>query len=205
MGIRFGTDGWRAVIAEEFTFANVRRVCAGIEQALRGTGDGSVVVGYDTRFLSRRFAEAAAETLMGAGRSVVLAAEASPTPASSCQVVATSAPFAIVITASHNPAIFNGVKVKDSNGSSAGSEITSACERSIPAATPAGMELMEGRRRGLLTEISFVDAHQERLSRMVDLRAIRDAGIKVANDPMHGSAGRLLETLLSGGRTRVTT
>jgi len=203
MGIRFGTDGWRAVIAEEFTFANVRRVCAGIEQALRG--DGAVVVGYDTRFLSRRFAETAAEVLMGAGRRVVLADSPSPTPASSCQVVAAEAPFAIVITASHNPAIFNGVKVKDSSGSSAGSAITAACERSVPDAPPPGMELTEGRRRGLLTEVSFKAAHQERLSRMVDLASIRGAGFKVVNDPMHGSGGRLLETLVSGGRTQVTT
>lgn len=205
MSIRFGTDGWRAVIAEEFTFANVRRVCAGVEKALHGIGEGPVVVGYDTRFLSRRFAEAATETLMGAGRRVLLADAACPTPASSCQVVATTAPFAVVITASHNPSIFNGVKVKDSGGSSAGPEITSACEANIPPSAPPCVGLADGRKAGLLEEASFYDAHRERLARMVDLQSLRDAGLTVVADPMHGSCGRLLERLLAGSRSSVTT
>ncbi len=213
MTIKFGTDGWRAVIAEEFTFANVRRVCAGIERAMReasGSEDQSlppspVVVGHDTRFLSRRFAEVAAETLMAAGRTVLLTDAPCPTPAASCQVAARSSPFGIVITASHNPAPFNGVKVKDSAGSSASGEITSACEKNIADAPPPGLALAEGRGRGLLEEGSFSPAHIERLSRMVDLPAIRDAGLRVVTDSMHGACGRLLEGLMDGGRTVAST
>src|SRR5262245_54593472 len=123
MQLKFGTDGWRALIAEEYTFDNVRRVCGGIAEALRAehadSAERPVVVGYDTRFLSRRFAETAAGTLAGAGRHVILAREASPTPATSCQVVAEDAALGVVITASHNPAGFNGVKIKDATGASA--------------------------------------------------------------------------------------
>ena len=97
MDIRFGTDGWRAVIAEEFTFRNVRRVASGIDRALSGAGPAPrvAVVGHDTRFLSRRFAESAAGTLLAAGWRVHLCPEASPTPAASCQVVATRAACAV--------------------------------------------------------------------------------------------------------------
>jgi len=202
---RFGTDGWRAVIAEEFTFDNVRRVTAGIEAALRGEGDGAIVVGHDGRFLGHRFALAVAGTLMAAGRRVVLTTEPCPTPATSCEVVASGAPFAIVVTASHNPSHFNGLKVKDRFGSSAGSEITAACEQHVPDAPPALLPADEGLKRGLLSERSFFEAHRDRLARMVDLEAIRRSGLVVVNDPMHGSAGLLLERLLSGGAARVTT
>lgn len=208
MTIRFGTDGWRAIIAEEFTFGNVRRLTAAIERAMSGgrTGGAPVVVGHDTRFLSDRFAGAVAETLLGAGRPVVLSEGPCPTPAASCQTVACSAPFAIVITASHNPAAFNGVKIKDASGSSADTDVTSACERSIrDHEYPPRMDLAEGRARGLLIEKSFEPAHVERLSKMVDLPALRAAGFSVVADPMYGAAGRLLERILAGGRTTVDT
>jgi len=215
MPVRFGTDGWRAVIGEGFTFSNVRRVSAAIARAMASPSgsieDPPVVVGFDTRFLSRRFAEAAAETLMGAGRRVILSDAPCPTPASSCQVVASGSPFGVVITASHNPSEFNGVKIKESAGSSARPEITAACERSLKDEDPARMTLEEGRKRGMLSEVSFHPAHRDRLARMVDLESIQAAGYRVVADPMHGSCGPLLETLLSGnakeggGRTRATT
>jgi len=119
--------------------------------------------------------------------------------------VESGAPYAIVITASHNPAVFNGVKVKDSSGSSAGEELTRLIEREIPAEPSEAADLAEAERDGRLRVESFRPAHVERLSRMVDLDAIRRAGLKVVVDPMHGSSGRLLEEILSGGPTRVTT
>ena len=204
MSIRFGTDGWRALIAEEFTFAAVRRACAGIAKAM-AAAEGPVVVGYDTRFLSRRFAETAARTLMGAGRRVLLSDSACPTPAASCHVVASQAAFGVVITASHNPAAFSGIKVKERTGASAGSEVTARCEQAVPEDLPPLADLEEGRSRALLEETSFTPAHVERLSRMVDLEGIRSAGLRVIVDPMHGAAGRLLERLLSGRNTQVST
>ncbi len=201
---RFGTDGWRAVIAEQFTFDNVRRVAAAAHQAIPEAGR-PVVIGYDTRFLSRQFAEAAAGTLMAAGRQVVLSDTPCPTPAVSCQVVHDQAPFALVITASHNPAPFNGIKLKDASGSSAGTEITAAIERHLPDAGSPGVPMDEGLRSGCLRIRSFAEAHADRLARMVDLPGLRDAGLTIVADPMHGSCGRLLERLLAGGRTRVIT
>jgi phosphomannomutase len=209
MTIRFGTDGWRAIIAEEFTFANVRRVAGAVEGAMRdlpgGDGPAPVIVGYDTRFLSRRFAESVAGTLMAAGRRVLLSDRPCPTPAVSCQVVSADAPFGIVVTASHNPPRFSGIKVKDHAGSSAGEEITAACERRLAGDPPPPLPLDAGRRRGLLEERSFEAAHVERLARMVDLPSLRAAGLTVISDAMHGSSGRLLERLLAGGSTRVIT
>jgi phosphomannomutase len=207
--IRFGTDGWRAVIAEQFTFHNVRRVAAAVENAHHGRDasapDAAVVVGHDTRFLSRRFAETVAGTLMAAGRRVILSDGPCPTPAVSCQVVRMGAPFAIVVTASHNPSSFNGIKIKDSSGSSADEEITASCEQRISTTLPPLMTPEAGTARGLLEIASFEPAHQERLERMVDLPALRRAGFTVVADPMHGSSGRLLERLLAGGATRVIT
>ncbi|MFQ5845320.1 MAG: phosphoglucomutase/phosphomannomutase family protein, partial [Planctomycetota bacterium] len=165
----------------------------------------AAVVGYDTRFLSRQFAEVAAGTLAAAGRRVLLADAPCPTPASSCQVIASSAAYAVVITASHNPSIFNGIKVKDASGSSAGPDLTARCEGAIPSDPPEALGLEEGRRRGLIQVASFAAAHADRLSRMVDLAAIRAAGFKIVADPMHGACGRLLEALLSGGAASVTT
>lgn len=209
MALRFGTDGWRAVIAEEYTFDNVRRVCAGIERAMSeqtpASTRGPVVVGYDTRFLSRRFAESAAETLAGAGRRVLLARHPCPTPATSCQVVDSDASFGVVITASHNPAVFNGVKIKDATGASAATTLTLASEKRIPAQPPASIPLDGALRDGLVEELSFDPAHRTRLGRMADLVAIRKAGLRVVTDPMHGACGRLLAGMLEDGATTVTT
>ncbi len=209
MSPRFGTDGWRAIIAEEFTFANVRRVTAAIERAMReshgGEIDRPVIVGHDTRFQSPAFARAVAETLLAAGRRVRLTHAFCPTPSASVQVVETDAPFAVVVTASHNPALFNGLKIKDSTGSSASQEITAACESRIPDDVPPGLSCDEGIARGILEMADFGPAHQERLSRMVDIDAIRSAGFGVVMDPMFGACGRLLERMLHGGPTSVRT
>ncbi|HKY32014.1 MAG TPA: phosphoglucomutase/phosphomannomutase family protein [Candidatus Polarisedimenticolia bacterium] len=210
MPIRFGTDGWRGVIADDFTFANVRRVAAAADRAFRERGDRPdpgrpVVVGYDTRFLSRAFAQAAAGVLAAAGRRVLLSGAPCPTPAVSCQVVERRSPFGVVLTASHNPASFNGFKIKDGFGSSAGGDVTAACERHLEDGDPECLAPGEAARRGLLEEGSFEEAHAARLGAMVDLASIRAAGLRVVVDPMHGSSGRLLERLLAGGATRVAT
>ncbi len=207
MTLKFGTDGWRAVIADEFTFANVRRVCAGVSRAFAPAGaqPGIAVVGHDTRFLSSSFASAAAETLLAAGHRVLLTRGPAPTPAVSCAVVDAGASFGVVITASHNAAQFSGVKIKEAVGSSAWSETTSAIEAGIPDTVPPGMPLDEGERRGALSRVSFAGAHTAQIGRVVDLPALRASGLRVVADPMHGACGRLLESLLEGGTARVTT
>ena len=119
--IRFGTDGWRAVIAEDYTFDNVRAVAQATADWLRGTGQAGrgVVIGYDTRFLSDAFANATAEVFAANGITVALASTAAPTPALSHAVLDRGAAAGVVITASHNPARWNGFKIKQASGNSA--------------------------------------------------------------------------------------
>ncbi len=128
--IKFGTDGWRGVIGDEFTFVNVRRVVDAIAQYVRKEGDSGrgLVVGYDTRFLSAECGRLAAETVAAAGIPAVLADRAMPTPAVSYAVVARKAAGAIVITASHNPYPWNGVKFNAAYGGSASPAITRRIE-----------------------------------------------------------------------------
>ena len=200
MSLKFGTDGWRAVIADEFTFENVRRMARAIHEVMPG-GGAPVVVGHDTRFHAGSFARETALTLAQCGRNVVLSSSPCPTPAVSCQVVAQGSPFGIAITASHNPAEFCGVKIKTSRGASAGPEITALVERRLegpPFAPIAGSA-------GSITTIPFVEEHRRRLLAMVDPGRIRSAGLKVVFDAMHGAAGRALEMFLHGGATSVET
>src|SRR5919199_5928542 len=124
MTIHFGTDGWRAVIGEEFTFENVRRVAQAIAGYLKeggepSTADAPVVVGFDTRFLSDRFAIAVAEVLAGNGLKVVLSRADCPTPVVSYAVRALQARAGVMITASHNPPRYSGIKLKSPTGASA--------------------------------------------------------------------------------------
>ena len=138
--VRFGTDGWRAIIADTFTFANVRACARATADHFAETygRDRHVVVGFDTRFLSDRFAEAAAEVIAAAGFRVVLADRPSPTPAISHHIVASGACGGLVITSSHNPYQWNGVKVKPHYGGSASPEVVADIERRVPAILDGG-------------------------------------------------------------------
>src|SRR3954463_10871529 len=139
--IKFGTDGWRAVIADDFTFENVRRVAGAIASYVLKHEDPSrgLIVGYDTRFGSARFARAAAEVLAGAGIPVKLASDHSPTPAISLAVKSTGAAGGVVITSSHNPWNWNGVKFKAKFGGSATPAIMKVIEQETAAgAAPNG-------------------------------------------------------------------
>ena len=134
--IRFGTDGWRAVIAQEFTFENVARCAQGLAEYLeaRGTSGQGLVVGYDTRFLSRNFAQTVASVCAGQGIKVYLCQKAAPTPVVSLNVLHYQAAGAAIITASHNPAIWNGFKFKPEYAGSATQEITDQLESHIRSA-----------------------------------------------------------------------
>jgi len=199
MAIKFGTDGWRAVIAEEFTFENVRRVARAVHEAMPAGGN-PVIVGHDTRFHSALFAREAARVLAAAGRDVVLTDAACPTPSVSCQVAGTGAPFGISITASHNPPEFNGVKIKSAAGASASPEATRKVEECL--ARVNGDPAPESDR---ISTTSFEPEHRRRLISMVDLDLIRGAGLHVVFDAMHGASGRMLARILEGGKTSVET
>ena len=204
--IRFGTDGWRAIIAEDFTFENVARCAQGLVNYLksRGTSRQGLVVGYDTRFLSRNFAETVASVCAGNGIKVYLCEKAAPTPVVSFNVLHLGAAGAAVITASHNPGIWNGFKFKPEYAGSATQEITDDLENAIEAAGPPQIiDLDAARKEGLLIEINPDPPYFQRIEELIDLPAIRQAGLKVSVDAMFGAGGGYIPAIVSGVATTV--
>jgi phosphomannomutase len=191
--IKFGTDGWRAVIADDFTFNNVRRVAGGIasyvlkhEDAARG-----LVVGYDTRFSSPAFARVAAEVLARAGIPIKLSGDCVPTPAISLAVKQRGAAGGVVITSSHNPWNWNGVKFKAKFGGSAPPAIMKAIEQETTAgAMPKGDH-------AAIEEVNLKPAYIKAICAFADLDLIRKAKFKVAIDSMYGAGRGVLAQIFS--------
>ena len=207
--IKFGTDGWRAVIAEDFTFENVRYCAQGVADYLLKTkmaGRG-IVIGYDTRFASGDFAAAAAEVLAGNGIKVYLTPAATPTPVISYGVLAKKAAGAIIITASHNPGEWNGFKYKDENGWSASDEITSKIVDFISKAFTAckvnRVPLADAKKKGLVVMSDLAPAYFDQIARLVDIAGLRSTDLKLVVDPMYGAGAGYLKKILSGGTTRL--
>lgn len=209
--IRFGTDGWRAVLADEFTFENVERVAQAYADFIKQPGQNSdgdnpakedssttphVVVGYDRRFLSEVFAGRACEVLVGNGIDVSLFDGDVPTPLVSWAVRERGSAGGVVITASHNPATFNGFKIKAPWGGSATAETTVAVESLVDSNPPRLAPLPANASTGLAPQIA---SYREQVARFVDLERIRSKHTRVVVDPMHGTGGRWVESFLSGG------
>ena len=194
--LKFGTDGWRGVIAEDFTFANVQRVAEAIAQYVREEGDPSkgLVVGYDTRFLSAEFAKHAGEVLAAAGIPVLLADRATPTPAVSYAVVVRQTAGAIMITASHNPYRWNGVKFKAPYGGSAAPSIMRRIEIHLRRLDRSGPRPRK-RQPVAIQTVDLVGPYLERLKSLVHLDRIRASGRRFAIDPMYGAARGCLARL----------
>ena len=207
--IRFGTDGWRALIAEDFTFENVRVCAQGTADYVNASGLAArgFVIGYDTRFGSRRFAEAVAEVMAANGVPTLLCDRAAPTPVVSHSIVTMDAGAGAVITASHNPASYNGFKFKPDYGGSASEEIVAELERHIANVERSGrirrMDAREAERRGLLERFDPRPDYLNHVARFADLDSIRNAGLNVAIDSMHGAGAGYFRDLISGGSTRV--
>src|SRR5438874_594052 len=191
--IKFGTDGWRAVIADDFTFTNVRRVAGAIASYVLKHEDASrgVIVGYDTRFGSPWFARAAAEVLACAGIPVLLADDYVPTPAISYAVKTKGAAGGVVITSSHNPWNWNGVKFKAKFGGSA----TPAIMKIIEEETAAGVR-PKGK-QAAIEEADLKPAYMQAVCRFADLDLIAKAKFKFAIDCMHGSGRGVLAKIFS--------
>jgi len=186
--IKFGTDGWRGVIADDFTFANVRRAAGAIAAYVRKQEDPArgVLVAYDTRFGSRRFAQAASEVLAAAGIPVKLANDYTPTPALSWNVKHMGAAGGVMITSSHNPWMWNGVKFKAKFCGSA----TPGIIQQIEAELAAGA--MPQHPGGSVTEVDFKRDYIAALIQFVDMKKIAAAGYKDAIDCMYGSGRNVL-------------
>jgi phosphomannomutase len=205
--IQFGTDGWRGTIAEEYTFDNVRRCAQGFSSYLASIGheDGWVVIGYDKRFSSENFAAAAAEVLAGNGFHVHLTDGATPTPVISYSVVARKAIGAVNITASHNPPIDNGFKVRNEFGGAIDPEGLKQIESLIPddIESVKRIPLNEALEMGLVLKFDPAPDYIEQVHRLVDLQPIKDAGLTVLVDAMWGNGAGWFTRLLEGGKTRV--
>ncbi len=206
--IVFGTDGWRARVADEFTFDNVRRCADGVAHyvASQGTTAKGVVVAFDRRFASEHFAAATAEVLLGHDIPVVLAKHAVPTQMSSYEVVQRGAAAGIVITASHNPWVDNGFKVKAPTGAAAGPEILAAIEARLlvnDGHDVARRPLADGEAAGLVERFDPFEGYERFVRRTVDLDALRAADVSVLVDPMYGAGAGWISRLLAGGKIRV--
>ncbi|HEU4594114.1 MAG TPA: phosphoglucomutase/phosphomannomutase family protein [Pyrinomonadaceae bacterium] len=220
--IKFGTDGWRALIADDFTFANVERVTqayaehVNLQRPLNSAATGTnaahdstaspskprVVVGYDRRFLSEGFARRASEVLAGNGVEVAAFDGDVPTPLVSWAVRESGAAGGVVITASHNPPLFNGFKIKAPWGGSATEGTTAAVEALVDASPPRRGQLPADTDSGL---DSYVQTYREQVAAYVDLERLRAARARVVVDPMHGTGGRWVESFLAGGVLEVET
>ncbi|MGH9772448.1 MAG: phosphoglucomutase/phosphomannomutase family protein [Candidatus Acidiferrales bacterium] len=198
--IKFGTDGWRGVIAEDYTYENVRKVAHAIARyVVRGANpENGILVGYDTRFGSERFARVAAETVSATGMPVGLAMEACPTPALSLLVRQRGAAGGIQITASHNPYRWNGIKFKASYGSSASPAIVAQIETELERVLRDGIPSLPPR-AGLIHSLDIRTPYLKTLGGLVDWDRLRTSKFRFLIDPMHGAGLGLLRELFRRG------
>ncbi|KGQ22686.1 phosphohexomutase domain-containing protein [Thermus filiformis] len=180
-GIRFGTDGWRGIIAQDFTFDNLIKVAEAYAKYLQDEGKGRVVVGYDTRFMADRFAQEAARVLAEAGLEVHLSPGPLPTPVLSFAVVHLKADGGLMLTASHNPPEYLGVKIKGPYGGSATPEMVKEVE--------ARLGQKPEKRTGEILRLSVREAYYERLRELLDLEALKAFPGVLYHDAMGGAGG----------------
>jgi phosphomannomutase len=203
--IRFGTDGWRAVVADDFTYANVRAVAQGVAAYL-GSEPRPVVVGHDSRYCAEQFAREVARVLVANGHRVILLDRVTPTPAVSWTITQQHAAGGVMVTASHNSAEFNGIKYKPDFGGSAPPEVVTEIERHTAHALEAGVTEMtydEAVATGRLQLIDPLPDYFVQLGRMVNLDALRGHGLRVLHEAMYGAGAGLIARALDGGSTTV--
>lgn len=211
MDIKFGTSGWRGIIARDFTFDNVRLATQGIAEFLNtksGTQNSKpVILGHDTRFLGREFALAAAEVLARNGLTPLLCQRDAPTPVIAHTIRARKALGGINMTASHNPAEYQGLKFSTSNGAPATPEVTKRIEANIARLQSANWSFQNPAVIGTF-ECKTFDPQPDyfkQLRKLVDFAVIKKARLKVAVELMYGTGRGYLDTLLEGAGARVTT
>jgi phosphomannomutase len=205
--IVFGTDGWRAKIADDYTFENVRRCADGVARYVvdRGEQARGVVIAYDRRFASEHFAAVAAEVILAHDIPVAFGDRAVPTQMSSYEVVERGAAAGIVITASHNPWTDNGFKVKSPTGSAAGHDVLSVIEAQIARNGGIGIErrpFADAEAAGLVERFDPYEGYERFVRRTIDLDYLKAADVNVLVEPMYGSGAGWIPQLLAGGRIR---
>ncbi|MEM7334156.1 MAG: phosphoglucomutase/phosphomannomutase family protein [Chloroflexota bacterium] len=210
MTVKFGTDGWRAVISETFTFHNLRLVAQAIADWVReeNNSDPTVVIGFDTRFLSDRYAREVARVMAANKINAWLARADSPTPSISYSVISKKATAGIMITASHNAPRYNGVKLKASFGGAASPEqhkrVESILEQNLDKARgPNLMNFDEAIQKGRVTKFDPTWNYYEHLSTLVDLDKIHGGRLRIVADSMFGSGRGAISEVLTRGRAHV--
>lgn len=210
MTLKFGTDGWRAVISDEFTFANLRLVAQAIADFIHNenTTDPSIVIGFDTRFLSDRYAAEVARVMAANDIKTWLARADTPTPAISYAVVNKGATAGVMITASHNPPRYNGVKLKADYGGSASPEQNRQVEQILLDNQRNGLEpkladLDESLRSGQIVKFDPAWAYYEHLGTLLDLDIIHAGELRVVHDAMYGAGRRTISEMLMRTRSHV--
>jgi len=207
--VRFGTGGWRAIIGEGFTMHNVRRLCQALANEItrRGQEKCGVVVGYDRRFLSRQAGEAAAEVFAGNNIATILLPEPAPTPLVTYATALRNSAYGLVFTASHNPPEWNGLKVFRGDGSLLLDRETRQIEAETNALPPERvikLDLDLALAAGVVERRDFTNEYVDAVESLIDLEAIRNAGLKLIVDPMYGVGQLTLGTVLTEARCRVT-
>ena len=200
--IKFGTDGWRGVIADDFTFDNVARVAAAtarFEKKQKKIRNG-VVVGYDSRFLSKEFAEKTAQVIAGYGITVILSDKISSTPMVSLLTKKLGAAGGVVITASHNPAKYNGFKLKGDFGGPAHPEMIEKLEKELKKVQSSKFKVQssyeELKKKGKIKLQDFTQIYVDDVKTKLNLELVRSSGIRIAYDAMHGAGQGVMEQLV---------
>jgi phosphomannomutase len=207
--IVFGTDGWRAKTADEYTFVNVRRCAQAVAEYVvaRGEQTRGIVIAYDRRFASEHFAVAAAEVILAHDIPIAFASQAVPTQMSSFEVVQRRSAAGVVITASHNPWTDNGFKIKSPTGAAGGPEMLTDIESRIASGVGrqvAPRPFADAEAAGLVERYDPFPAYREFLSRNLDLDRLRGTDMDLLVEPLYGAGATWIPRLLAGGRVRVT-
>lgn len=207
--VTFGTGGWRAIIGEGFTLHNVRRLCQALANDItrKGLEAKGVIVGYDRRFLSRQAGEAAAEVFAGNNIPTILCSEDAPTPLINHATAVLGSAFGLAFTASHNPPEWNGLKVFHGDGSLLLDHETRAVEAETNALLPDDvikLELDLALEAGIVEIRDFTNQYVDAVEALIDMEAIRKAGLKLMVDPMYGVGQLTLGTVLTEARCRVS-
>jgi phosphomannomutase len=208
--IKFGTSGWRGILAEDFTFANARLVCQGIAAYLQQEGihHQGLVIGYDTRFRSEAFAAAAAEVMAANGIISHFTTRDCPTPVVSWAIREGKNAGAINITASHNPPEYNGIKFSPATGGPAPSTVTDVIEALIRKLKPESirtMPLAQAREQGLVFDLDPRSSYFQHLKDLIATAVLKRSGLKVVADVLFGTGRDYLDTFLREAGVQVET
>jgi alpha-D-glucose phosphate-specific phosphoglucomutase len=206
--IKFGTDGWRAIIAKDFTFENVAITAQAIADFIISKKEKiykkrSIVIGYDTRFLSEEFAETIACVLAANKIKVVLSEKPCPTPAVSFYIKKKNLTGGVMVTASHNPAKYNGIKYKGYFGGSAGSDIIDAIEEKLYKSKVKTMPFADAVKKGLIKKTDIITIQLDFIKKYADMKKLKNAKLRVLVDSMNGTGGTYLADLLKGTKIKV--